>query len=195
MAVLGCISAITTLGAKVTIPDVAIGGIAVGGITFVIASIIGSINDGNKNQNSSRVITSGFMNAGNYEFDISDEMKEFLDSLEIVRGRTNGWYVDPSNLYKLRFFHNGKWTLAVSDSKSEFEKSAAFAAFSQSVKRELSQTKRTSLAAPNPQFEHSTAAPDADIIAQIERLSALHSSGALNDSEFQQAKQILIQRL
>jgi len=195
MAALGGFWAIPTLGSAVTIPDMLAGALASGGITFVIASIIGSINDGNKNQNSSRVITSGPMNAGNYEFDISDEMKEFLDSLEIVRGRTNGWFVDPSNLYKLRYFHNGRWTLAVSDSESELEKSAAFAALSQSVKREPNQTKRTSLAAPNPQIGYSTAAPDADVIAQIERLSALHSSGALNDSEYQQAKQILIQRL
>jgi hypothetical protein len=48
-----------------------------------------------------------------------------LAKLEIVQGRHDGWYKDPSNLYKLRYFHKGNWTLAVSDSDSAQEKSEA----------------------------------------------------------------------
>jgi hypothetical protein len=48
-----------------------------------------------------------------------------LAKLEIVQGRHDGWYKDPSNLYKLRYFHKGNWTLAVSDSDSYQEKSEA----------------------------------------------------------------------
>jgi hypothetical protein len=48
-----------------------------------------------------------------------------LAKLEIVQGRHDGWYKDPLNLYKLRYFHKGNWTLAVSDSDSAQEKSEA----------------------------------------------------------------------
>lgn len=48
-----------------------------------------------------------------------------LAELEIVQGRHDGWYKDPLNLYKLRYFHKGNWTLAVSDSDSDQEKSEA----------------------------------------------------------------------
>lgn len=45
-----------------------------------------------------------------------------LAELEVVQGRLDGWYKDPLNLYKLRYFHKGNWTLAVSDSDSAQEK-------------------------------------------------------------------------
>jgi hypothetical protein len=52
-----------------------------------------------------------------------------LAKLEIVQGRHDGWYKDPSNLYKLRYFHKGNWTLAVSNSDSAQEKSEALSKY------------------------------------------------------------------
>jgi hypothetical protein len=50
---------------------------------------------------------------------------EFLAGLEIVRGRVDGWFGDPSKRSKLRYFKGGRWTTATSESESPEEKRIA----------------------------------------------------------------------
>ena len=125
MAILGGIAA--SQGAVRTPVDTILGALINGGLTYGIASIYIS-------QKSKTTKFNSVANDTQREFTmtpnlddsvIPDELKEFLQTLEIVPGRNNGWYKDPSNLYKLRYFYKGKWTLAVSDSESEIEKKEA----------------------------------------------------------------------
>ena len=118
---------LATMGEVVNPLDTIIGAAVLGGITYGIASIIislqpKSVATSNTTYNYQRVSN---MTANYSDTQISDEMKDFLQTLEIVKGRHDGWYKDPSSLYKLRYFQKGKWTLAVSDSDSAQEKSEA----------------------------------------------------------------------
>lgn len=126
MAVLGGFAAIAALGGSVTLIDIILGASLNGGITFGIATLLISQKSAITQLAPKSILRESATKVAIYdEMEIPTEMKDFLDSLEIVPGRLTGWYKDPSNLYKLRYFQNGKWTLAVSDSDSENEKSEA----------------------------------------------------------------------
>ena len=193
MAVLGGIAAST--GEVVHPIDTLLGALILGGITFGIASIAGSLqtkpttreNAVNGNQGALSVTT-------NYDdANIPEDMKEFLQTLEIVKGRQDGWYKDPSNLYKLRYFHKGKWTLAVSDSDSAQEKSEA-------LSKHLAPSTQTETLAPPAELSRDTAprlnpAPSKSAptdmnqkIEQLERLGILRKNDMISEAEHERLK-------
>jgi len=194
MSALGCIAAITTLGAAVTIADVFIGGLTLGGITFLISSIISSTNGGGATLNLPKTSNHVLTASGSYGPEVSEESREFLDSLEIVQGRHDGWYKDPSGFHQLRFFENGVWTLAICDSDSSIMKAASLAALRTNAKKAQKREDNLALAETQIHSQKATVFPQTDLVTQLERLSVLRDSGALTDSEFQLAKQQLIER-
>ena len=133
----------------------------------------------------------------NYEFELTEEMRVFLDSLEIVKGRLDGWYRDPSSLFKLRYFYRGRWTLATSDSDSESDKSVA-------LSKLLTVTKKTpihqngSMKPPNSRQEEIVETQvvkqleQGNIVSDLEKLAALLDRGLLSDEEFRKAKHQLL---
>jgi hypothetical protein len=124
---------------------------------------------------------------------IPDEMKEFLQTLEIVKGRYDGWYKDPSNLYKLRYFHKGKWTLAVADSDSAQEKSEA-------LSKHLTPSAQTETLAPPAESSRDTAPRLSPVqsksaptdmnqkIEQLERLGTLRKNDMISEAEHERLK-------
>jgi hypothetical protein len=193
MAVLGGIAAST--GEVVHPIDTLLGALILGGITFGIASITGSLqtnptamrNTTNSNQGVASVT------ASYNDTNVSDEMKDFLQTLEIVQGRQDGWYKDPSNLYKLRYFHKGKWTLAVSDSDSAQEKSDALSKY-------LAPSTQTETLAPpaelsrdvaprlNPAPSESAPTDMNQKIEQLERLGTLRKNDMISEVEHERLK-------
>lgn len=193
MAVLGGIAAST--GEVVHPIDTLLGALILGGIAFGIASIAGSLqtkptareNAANGNQGVFSVTT-------NYDdANIPEDMKGFLQTLEIVKGRHDGWYKDPSNLYKLRYFHKGKWTLAVSDSDSAQEKSEALS------EHLVPSTQTETLAPPaelsrdvaprlNPAPTKSAPTDMNQKIEQLERLGTLRKNDMISEAEHERLK-------
>jgi hypothetical protein len=181
---------------EVTHPiDTIIGAAILGGITYGIASIIISLqpkavapsNTTNSYQRASN------MTANYSDTNISDEMKDFLQTLEIVKGRYDGWYKDPSNLYKLRYFHKGKWTLAVSDSDSAQEKSEALSKhLAPSAQTETfappAELSRDAALRPNPIPSKSAPTDMNQKIEQLERLGTLRKNDMISESEHERLK-------
>lgn len=202
---LGIIAAVASLGANLTIPDVLIGCVT----GALIGGGLGAANKETAGMTSKpgRPTTQTFQI---YEFEVSEEMKKFLLSLPVLQGRLNGWFKDPAGLFLLRYFYNGQWTLAVSDSESEHEKSAALASLRPASKPLNEMTGLTADAyrdpsASDPGAGESTLtgsppntpllAPSpikTDLVSQLERLASLRNSGALTEIEFQQAKRHLL---
>ncbi len=61
-----------------------------------------------------------------YQFDLSAEQRAFLDSFELVPGRQDGWYKDPSGDSALRYYFGGRWTTAtVHTTSTNAEKTSA----------------------------------------------------------------------
>ena len=195
MAVLGCISAITTLGAEVTIPDMAISGIVGGGITSIVFSLLNRRKNPIVNNYFSGLKTFAEMHTEIIGSDNSRENTTFLDSLKAAHGQLDGWYKDPVELHQLRYFENGKWTIAISDSDSILVKKASLTALRKNARKAQNQDRPSPAVMPNPQIHQPAIAAQSDLVSQIERLSELHKSGALTDAEFQQAKRLLIERL
>jgi hypothetical protein len=186
---------LATMGEVVNPLDSIIGAAVLGGITYGIASIIislqpKSVAPSNTTYNYQRVSN---MTANYSDTEISDEMKDFLQTLEIVKGRHDGWYKDPSSLYKLRYFQKGKWTLAVSDSDSAQEKSEAmskhlapsaqFEAFAPPT--ELSQNAAPRL---NPVLSKSVPSDMNQKIEQLERIGTLRKNGMISEPEHEKLK-------
>ena len=193
MAVLGGIAAST--GEVVHPIDTLLGALILGGITFGIASITGSLQTKptamRNTTNSHQGVAS--VTASYNDTNVSDEMKDFLQTLEIVQGRQDGWYKDPSNLYKLRYFHKGKWTLAVSDSDSAQEKSDALSKY-------LAPSTQTETLAPpaelsrdvaprlNPVPTKSAPTDMNQKIEQLERLGTLRKNDMISEAEHERLK-------
>jgi hypothetical protein len=186
---------LATMGEVVNPLDSIIGAAVLGGITYGIASIIISLqpksvvasNTANNYQSASTV-TANYSDAN-----ISDDMKEFLQTLEIVKGRYDGWYKDPSNLYKLRYFHKGKWTLAVSDSDSAQEKSEALSKhLAPSAHVETlappAELNRDAAPRPNPVLPKTEPNGMNQKIEQLERLGTLRKNDMISESEHERLK-------
>jgi hypothetical protein len=78
---------------------------------------------------SSPKTTSIIIGRPDYKLKLNSDTKDFLDSLEHVDGRQDGWYKDPAGAADLRYHYGGRWTPATaSDSFSKEEKSAAIEA-------------------------------------------------------------------
>jgi hypothetical protein len=132
-----------------------------------------------------------------YEFELTNEMREFLDSLDISEERHDGWYKDPSRLFKLRYFYKGKWTLATSDTDLELDKSLAMSKvfpLIEELQPQQIKSKNTHEDLPEQfigtqvvkQLEHG------NIVSDLEKLAALLDRGLLSNEEFQDAKQLLL---
>jgi hypothetical protein len=132
-----------------------------------------------------------------YEFELTDELREFLDSLDISEERQDGWYKDPSALFKLRYFYKSKWTLATSDSDSESDKSVALSKFlTVTTKVPIQQNdftkphdSRQEKIVETQVFKQSE---PGNIVSDLEKLAALLNRGLLSDEEFRQAKHRLL---
>jgi hypothetical protein len=132
-----------------------------------------------------------------YEFELTNELREFLDLLDIGEERQDGWYKDPSGLFKLRYFYKSKWTLATSDSDSEGDKSVAISKFlTVTTKAPIQQIgsmkppdSRQEEIAETQVFKQSE---PGNIVSDLEKLAALLNRGLLSDEEFRQAKHRLL---
>jgi hypothetical protein len=193
MAILGGIAA--SQGAVRTPVDTVLGALINGGLTYGIASIYIS-------QKSKTTKLNSTANGTQREFtmtpnlntsNIPDELRDFLKTLEIVPGRNNGWYKDPSNLYKLRYFFKGNWTLAVSDSESEIEKEAALFQYLKTsppsetpISAQPTITHIASNSNPTPTLKEPTAMNQR--IEQLERIAELRQNNMISDLEHEKLK-------
>jgi hypothetical protein len=132
-----------------------------------------------------------------YEFELTNELREFLDSLDISEERQDGWYKDPSALFKLRYFYKSKWTLATSDSDSESDKSVALSKFLiVTTKAPIQQ--HASMKSPDFRQEEIVETQvvkqmePGNIVSDLEKLAALLDRGLLSNEEFQEAKHRLL---
>ena len=194
MAILGGIAA--SVGDVKNPIDTILGATINGAITFGIATIYISSQKSKHDKTSTAANTTERIAMKQLNFDdsqIPSDMKEFLKTLEVVPGRNDGWYKDPSNCYMLRYFHNGKWTLVVSDTDSETEKSSL-----------LSKYIRANSSSPTPQIQplatetsvnplaivHST--PNSvglsQKIEQLERIAELRNREMISEAEYEQLK-------
>jgi hypothetical protein len=200
MAILGGIAA--SQGAVRTPVDTILGALINGGLTYGIASLYIS-------QKSKTTKSSSATNDTQREFtmtpnlinsNIPDELKDFLQTLEIVPGRNNGWYKDPSNLYKLRYFYKGKWTLAVSDSESEAEKQESLAKHlktSLSTETPISSPTINTHVASNSNPTSLLKEPTAmnQRIEQLERIAELRQNNMISDLEYEKLKSEILSNL
>ncbi len=199
MAFLGAIAA--SQGEATHPIDVMLGAAINGGLTYGIASIVISqkakLNALDKKTGNNQRVSN--MAANYSDMNISDEMKDFLQTLEIVPGRYDGWYKDPSNLYKLRYFNKGKWTLVVSDSESAEDKSAALS------KHLTPTTNAEALRHPEPLIDNIAAqtkptnvfpAPTEinQKIEQLERVAELRRNGMISELEHENLKSEILKK-
>jgi len=199
MAVLGGIAA--SQGEVTTLPDILLGAGLNGGIAYGIGTLVISQKSKLKKLDSRPAPQAGNAMSVNYnELDIPDEMREFLQSLEIVPGRLTGWYKDPSNLYRLRYFQNGKWTLAVSDSESENEKSEALSRVlklhsSNNMVKPTQSTTDSVVPTNEKSALFSSQEKQSDVgskINQLERIAELRRLNVLDESEMNKLKQEIL---
>ena len=193
MAILGGIAA--SQGAVTTPVDTILGALINGGLTYGIASIYISQKSKTTKPNSAANNTQReFTMTPNLDNSvIPDELKEFLQTLEIVPGRNNGWYKDPSNLYKLRYFYKGNWTLAVSDSESETEKEAALFQYLKTspppetpISAQTTNNHGASKSYPAPIPNEPTTMNQR--IEQLERIAELRQNNMISDLEHEKLK-------
>ena len=193
MAILGGIAA--SQGAVRTPVDTVLGALINGGLTYVIASIY--ISQKSKTPKSNSVANGTLreftMTPNLNTSNIPDELKDFLKTLEIVPGRNNGWYKDPSNLYKLRYFYKGNWTLAVSDSESEIEKEAALFQYLKTspppenpIAAQTTITHVVSNSNPTNTLKEPTAMNQR--IEQLERIAELRQNNMISELEHEKLK-------
>lgn len=194
MAILGGIAA--SVGEARNPIDTIFGATINGAITFGIATIyiLSQKSNYDKTSTASNTIERIAMTQLNFDdSQIPSDMREFLQTLEVVPGRHDGWYKDPSNCYMLRYFQKGAWTLAVSDTDSETEKNSS-----------LSQFIRANSFSPAPQIQplatetsvnrlatvHS--APNSmglsQKIEQLERIAELRNREMISEAEYEQLK-------
>ena len=189
MSSLGAISA--TQGEVTTLPDILLGAALIGGITYGIASVFKSKES---NKTKSAGITMSSQVVANYDdTNLPNDVKEFLKSLEIVKNRLDGWYRDPSGQYRLRYFQKGRWTMAVSDSESDTEKSEALSKFlkpTSTIATTISQPATTPTSANMTSQPHSSPTPTPVnlTIEQLERIAELRQNDVISQQEFEKLK-------
>lgn len=191
MASLGAIAA--SQGQATTLPDIILGAALTGGMAFGIGSIFKAEDSKLKKLADNKPLVE--LSVDYSQADLSDVDREFLQSLEIVKGRLDGWYRDPSNLYRLRYFRNGKWTLAVSNSESETEKTEALIKIStktSATERPVSPPVEPLSSSSGSTLSASTNTPvqhNLDhAIKQLERIAELRRSNMISDAEHEKLK-------
>lgn len=194
MAILGGIAA--SFGEVRSPVDTILGATINGAVTFGIATIYISLKKSKRNKTSTASDTTerNTMTPPNFDnSQIPSDMEEFLQTLEVVPGRYDGWYKDPSNLYRLRYFHKGKWTLAVSETDSETEKKSALSKYIHP--NSSSPTPRTQRlateASTNPLATVSSTPNNVGLgqkIEQLERIAELRNRDMISEAEYEQLK-------
>lgn len=193
LAFLGAVAA--SQGQVTTFPDILLGATLSGGMAYGIGSIFKSENSKLKKLANKKPLDE--MPEDYTLADLSTDDREFLQSLEIVTGRLDGWYRDPSGLYRLRYFKNGEWTLAVSDSESELEKIQALV----KISKKTSNAKFATSSQANPQTSPNTLSASTPThlqqilnhsIEQLERIAELRRSNMISEAEYEKLKSIIL---
>lgn len=194
MAILGGIAA--SVGDVKNPIDTILGATINGAITFGIATIYISSQKSKYNKTSTASNTTERNTMTRQNFDnsqIPSDMREFLQTLELVPGRHDGWYKDPSNCYMLRYFQEGEWTLAVSDTDSETEKSSSLSKYirpNSFSPTPLAQSLATETSVNSLATVRST--PNSvglsQKIEQLERIAELRNRKMISKAEYEQLK-------
>lgn len=199
VAVLAGLGTVQNLGETVTAPDVLISASICFGITYGVSTAFMKLG---KRENSHYDNSAPDFSETNHQnpHPIDPELQAFLNSLPKRMNEEDGWYRDPANLYLLRYFSNGRWTLAVSDSDSDSEKSSAIAKFLpylESLNKADAPSDRSSTAVR--QHGNSTVEPKnanldstAEKLNHLERLGNLRRSNTITEEEFQILKKQII---
>ena len=215
MAILGGIAA--SVGEVRNPIETILGATINGAITYGIATIYISSQKSKQTKTTTTSTTNEKTTMTRLNFDDSQihiDMREYLQTLEVVPGRNNGWYKDPANLYLLRYFHNGKWTLAVSFTDSETEKNSALSEYrrpnsfistskteplvSKALTNQLLTTSSTSKTEPlvsqaltNQLLTTSSTSNSVGIsqkIEHLERIAELRNRDMISEGEYEQLK-------
>ena len=214
MAILGGIAA--SVGEFRNPIDTILGATINGAITYGIATIYISSQKSKQTKTTTTSTTNEKTTMTRLNFDDSQihiDMREYLQTLEVVPGRNNGWYKDPANLYLLRYFHNGKWTLAVSFTDSETDKNSALSEYrrpdfistskteplvSKALTNQLLTTSSTSKTEPlvskaltNQLLTTSSTSNSVGIsqkIEHLERIAELRNRDMISEGEYEQLK-------
>ena len=137
-------------------------------------------------------------NKAQYEdLNISEELRDFLRTLGTEKGRYDGWYQDPSNLFRFRYFHEGRWTLAVSDTDSKSDKEKALSEYLKLIlpvkpisaipeSGSLTAKKSDPFPAPPNTINLNTK------IEQLERISALRLDKMISEIEYENLKAAIL---
>jgi hypothetical protein len=193
MAILGGIAA--SVGEFRNPIDTILGATINGAITYGIATIYISSQKSKQTKTTTTSTTNEKTTMTRLNFDDSQihiDMREYLQTLEVVPGRNNGWYKDPANLYLLRYFHNGKWTLAVSFTDSETDKNSALSEYRRPDFISTSKTEPlVSKALTNQLLTTSSTSNSVGIsqkIEHLERIAELRNRDMISEGEYEQLK-------
>ena len=198
MAILGGFAA--SFGEVRSPIDIILGATINGAITFGIATIYISSQKSKRNKTGTASDTTERNTMTPLNFDnsqIPGDMEEFLQTLELVPGRYDGWYKDPSNLYRLRYFHKGKWTLAVSETDSETEKNSALSKYIRPNSSSATpQTQRLATEASTNPLATVSSTPNSvglgQKIEQLERVAELRNRDMISEAEYEQLKRDIL---
>lgn len=194
VASLGAIAA--SQGQVTTLPDIVLGAVLSGGITFGIASTV------MKKQMKSETKSILALNKNN-RTDYRNSRKESLEIPKEMPDTINGWYPDPSKLHVFRYLHNENWTDYVSDSsanvgidkKGDLETTGRYQP--QIKANTIPSSEPTFLASskfgPTTNTESSNTINDvSDLIVHLERLSNLLNEKVITEEEFESLKKTLL---
>ena len=201
MGILGGLASVASLGDSVTAPDVLIGAAVCWVITYGIGTMImKSQTPAPSNTTESQRSRVSLPSGPNQKVEVTVELQDFLNSLKPAPTGEDGWYRDPANLFKLRYSHQGRWTLAVSDSDTELEKSAALTQFLPHLQKQPDQI-NSRMNAPvseqagvseNSRQAEKDAASIGQRVEHLERLAKLRENQMISEEEFQLLKKQII---
>ncbi len=127
------------------------------------------------------------------DLSIPSELKDFLRTLGTEKGRYDGWYRDPSNLYKFRYYHEGRWTLAVSDTDSKSDKDQSLDKYLKMIAPvkhpyKLSASENLITTKTTPPLAPPTITAMSKKIEQLERIAALRHDNMISELEHESLK-------
>ena len=200
IGILGGLGAFAALGESVTELDVLIGagtcwGIAYGIGTMIMKSKSSASSNTAEKQYSRDSLSPGKNLNASPRVTTTKKLRPEAQSNRWLR--KDGWYQDPKNYKKLRYFHQGEWTSAVSDSNTDKDKSAAIAEFLPHL------LEHTALQTDSPKSEDTGNSEEAlrvekesnlisQRVEQLERLAKLRENQMISEEEFQLLKKQII---
>lgn len=201
VGILGGTATVINLGALVTVSDVLISVAASSGITYGVVTVImksqkSQVTDTVINSNS-QVPTSS---SDGHLHEMTEEIRVFLGSLKPAPSEKDGWYPDPALLFRMRYFNQGEWTLAVVDSDTEIEKIAAISQFLPHLHEANEHTDPQMVSRISEQTETQKSAYSAgkaassisQTVDNLERLARLRESQMITEEEYLLLKQQVI---